>query len=246
VSHLRRRMVGSRDGPDRKVHVNDPSADAALRAEPGQTPDEVELFLQLGSARDFAAGCRELIQVADEIAARADTRSPREVAGDAARQAGIPPDVRSRVDDVFAAAELEASALVAAAFDGDGVAVDEMTVDPFAMIARRLQPDAIVERIATRLRTDFAGQSGAELYVAAYGAATLRRPRKPLLLRALLAAICGQVEVCILRILRRELMTRDSYSRQPKPGRNWILDRPGWCEWWSTRCLTGEATATAS
>ncbi|MEU4248968.1 hypothetical protein AB0F15_16315 [Amycolatopsis sp. NPDC026612] len=134
------------------------------------------------------------------------------MADDAARQAGISPDVPSRVDDVFAEAELEASALVAAAFDGDGIAVDEMTADPFAMIARRLQPDVIVERIATRLRTEFAGQPGAELYVAAYVAATLRRPRKPLLLRALLAAICGHVEVCILRILRRELMTRDRYS----------------------------------
>ncbi|WP_155546481.1 hypothetical protein [Amycolatopsis camponoti] len=192
--------------------VNEPSADAALRAESGQTPDEVELFLQLGSVRDFAVGCRELIQVADEIAARSDTRSPREVADDAARQAGTPSDVRSRVEEIFAEADLEASAHVAAAFDGEGVAVDEMTADPFAMIARRLQPDAIVEQIATRLRTEFAGQPGAELYVAAYVAATLRRPRKPLLLRALLAAICGQVEVCVLRIMRRELMSQGSYS----------------------------------
>ncbi|GAB3008531.1 hypothetical protein LWP59_02695 [Amycolatopsis acidiphila] len=176
-----------------------------------QTPDEVELFLQLGAIRDFATGCRELVNVAEDIDRRTADSSPIDVAAQVATQAGVTRDVQHRVHEVFAEAEQQASALVVSVLGESDVAAEEWTADPFALIARTLYPQSIVAQVTNRLQAEFENQPGLAMYLPAYAAANFRRPRKPLLLRALLAVICGQVEVCIVRILRRNLLTNRSY-----------------------------------
>lgn len=181
------------------------------------TPDEMELFVQLGSARDFALGCRELIDVADDLAARADARSPVEVADAAARAAGTPPSVQRQVRDAFALLEKRTEEVVTTVVDGDPINPEEWTADPFAAFARYFQPDALVAQFADLVRTQFAGLPGVESYLVTYGEATLRRPRQPLLLRALLATICSHVEVSIVRVLRRDLLTHGTYRSMSDP-----------------------------
>ncbi|MGH3822444.1 MAG: hypothetical protein ACRDRA_06340 [Pseudonocardiaceae bacterium] len=73
--------------------------------EPGgrvHTPTEVELFLELGSARDFAMGCHELIDLADEQLARLDSQNPVEIAGRAAQALGVPLPLQEHVHRILA------------------------------------------------------------------------------------------------------------------------------------------------
>ncbi|MGH3852430.1 MAG: hypothetical protein ACRDR6_02815 [Pseudonocardiaceae bacterium] len=189
----------------------DESSDDKRSASPESTPTAVELFLELGSARDFAVGCRELIDLADEHLARLDSQSPVEIAGRVTQALGVPPQLSEQIHRIFAEMERDVGSALASA-QAQEVNLAEWTVDPFAVLGQLVNPDPLVARFVSRVQTELAAIPGFASVFLAYADAVQRRPRQPLMLRALLGAVCSRLEVSVARALRRDLLTQGEYA----------------------------------
>lgn len=121
------------------------------------TPTEVELFLGLASARDFAMGCHELIDLADGQVARLDSQPPAETAGRAAQALGVPLALQEHVHRIFAETEQDLNAVLRSTLERQEINVEQWAADPFAALAQLVNPDPAVARFAGRVQAGLAG-----------------------------------------------------------------------------------------
>jgi hypothetical protein len=85
--------------------------------------------------------------------------------------------------------------------------------DPFGTMLNLIPFDRLRGRLIELASGELANMPGALGYASAYMAALMRRPRQPLLLHALLAAVCSQVESEVARVLRRAVYVKGGFGR---------------------------------
>ncbi len=177
------------------------------------TPIAYALILQLGAAWDFAVAMHELVDLAEEHA-RAEEIPAADIADSSPAASQVPVPLRERIKEMFEQVEQDQAAALAGVREED-LDVNAFEADPVAAVMDILRPQEAFSAVTARmagLLAEITQSPAAMAYAQAFMQAMIRRPRRPLVYPAILAAICSNAEATVAGTLRRLLYEAGGYS----------------------------------